>query len=291
MPSEVWAAHPTFPPAPCPLGPVGRSHLGSLPGRGCISLQTSFPTTTEKTGGAGGAAMSPGHPACTSGRGGEGAQLQPLGARSSQERGQPCWGSAAPSGGPGTESERPALPRTTAAPASREQRALRPRDEARAACGRAPSPLAQRSPQHWPRPPQHPWSRDHPQHWPPPPRPWSPLPLRVQVEPPCLSPAHPPAVGQHVGASRLGDPWLPAHPEPPKARTPFCMTFQPTPWADQGGATPALAFQPPGAPQAKPPPHASSRPSPHWHLGRLCWPHCPGLSRLSARLQLKTGQG
>ena len=49
VPSEVWAAHPTFPPAPCRLGPVGRSHLGSLPGGGGLSLQTSFPTTTERT--------------------------------------------------------------------------------------------------------------------------------------------------------------------------------------------------------------------------------------------------
>ena len=58
--------------------------------------------------------LRPGHPACTSGV--WGAQLQPLGAQSSRERGQPCRASTAPSGGLGTEAERPALPQTLAAP-------------------------------------------------------------------------------------------------------------------------------------------------------------------------------
>lgn len=120
--------------------------------------------------GAGGAATSPGHPACTPGV--WGAQLQPMGAQSSRERGQPCRASTAPEGGLGTEAERPALPRTLAAPPEGVEGPL-PWGRGQSSVWTGPFPASTPSPdapQHWPLwmgpfPASTP-SPDAPQHWP-----------------------------------------------------------------------------------------------------------------------------
>lgn len=321
MPSEVWAAHPTLPPAPRPLGPMGRSHLGSLPGGGGISLQTSFPTTTER--------MAPQR--CRLGvQEGllclQGIQPAPLGVGA---RGHSCnlWEpearrrEASPAGAP--QHPRAAQGQTASDLPSPGPRLPRPQGSG------GPSDLGTRpeQPVDGPAPPQ---PRDPPSTGPvplstpgpktppalaPSPRPWPPPPGTGPL-PPALAPSPWPwplslgtaasqgpggaslpvtrpssSSGAARGGLSLGGPLAACPPRAPEGSDPLLHDFPASPSGRPRRITPAFAFQPPGAPQATSPPHASSRPSPHWHLGRLCWPHCPGLSRLSARLQLKMGQG